>query len=155
VSKSPSAVIASKMLACTQAVVANQDMRATLVKVGVEGRKIVEKEVRKDFGSDMAMSNWWRGKPVRLRVGFEVEKDSLLQFNPRPTGHWQVAEQGRRTKSRKPRRRRGLTRASPSSWGPSKGKQTWTRSQRQLVAKTPETFRRIQRKRVVDAFMKG
>ena len=153
-SKSPSAVIASKMLACTQAVVASQDMRATLVKVGVEGRKIVEKEVRKDFGGDLAMSNWRRRKPVKLRVGFEVPKDSLLEFNPKPTGLWQVAEQGRRSGARPPRRRRSARRG-PSSWGPSKGKQTWTRSQRELVAKTPETFRRIQRKRVVDAFMKG
>jgi hypothetical protein len=143
------------MLACTKAVASNADMRATLVKVGVEGRKIIEKEVRKDFGADLAMSNWRRRKPVKLRVGFEVPKDSLLEFNPKPAGIWQVAEQGRRSGSRPPRRRRGSGRRGPSSWGPSKGKRTWSRSQRELVAKTPETFRRIQRKRVVDAFMKG
>lgn len=143
------------MLACSKAVAANTDMRATLTKVGVEGKKLIDREVRKDFGGDLAMSNWRRRRPVKLRSGFEQPADNTLAFNPKPAGLWQVAEQGRRSGSRTRRRRGGNRQTVTKTWGASKGKFTWTRSQRQLVDKTPTLYRKVQRQRVLDAFTKG
>lgn len=155
-SLTPSRVALNKMLACSKAVQANNDMKGMLVSVGVKGRDIVEREVKRDFGADQAMSNWRRPprRRYRLAVGFEVRQNNILEFNPRPTGLWQVAEQGRRSGTRGRRRVRN-GRGTPSSWGSSRGKLTWSRSQRALVDKIPDEYRKVQRKRIVDAFVKG
>lgn len=155
---SPAAIVARKMIACAQAV-EGQSVRESMKRVGVLGKDLVGKEVRKDFGADMAMSNWRRPpkRQIKLGFGFEQPKDNQLVFAPRSlvTGLWQVAEQGRRSGSKPPRRRRGGGRRSPSSWGPSRGKRTWSRSMGVLEDKGTALYAKVQRDKVIDAFKKG
>lgn len=153
--RSVAEAVSRKMAAVTKAVAGN-DLRSTLTDVGVESKKLIEREVKRDFGADLGMSNWRRGRVVKLRSGFDQPADDTLVFNPRPHGVWVVAEEGRRAGSTsRPRRRRGSARRGPSSWGASPGKRTWTRSQRMIRADTPKLFRRVQIDKVRKAFTKG
>jgi hypothetical protein len=147
------------MLACAQAV-EGRTVRTTMTKVGVYGKQLIEKEVRKDFGGDLAMSNWRRPpkRRVPLRGRFDQPDDNRLVFgpsSPKLTGIWQVAEQGRRSGSKVKRPNRVTGRRPPSSWGATRGKRTWSRATDAIADKGGDLYRRAQRDEVVNAFKKG
>jgi hypothetical protein len=153
VSQLVSSTVARKMLACAEACQGNT-VRKTMLGVGVLSKQLIESEVRKDFGADLGMSNWRRGRVVKLKSGFDQTADDTLVMKFRPHGPWMVAERGRRAGSRSTVRRRN-GRQSPSSWGSSRGKNTYTRSKVLIIQRTPRFFQQTQTKAIVDAFSKG
>jgi len=150
-------LVNDKMVACMQAV-EGQSTKEALKRVGIESRKIVRRELVKDVGSDEAMSNWRRGRPVTLRMWFEQPSDDMLVVAPSrySRGIWRTLEDGRRAGTRgRYRRRATRSRQRPIRWGASRGKQTWSRSMSIVESKGSDLYRRAQRDKVVDAFKKG
>ena len=157
--RSVAELVNDKMVACMQAV-EGQTTRETMKRVGIEGKKIVRRQLVKDVGADEAMSNWRRSKPVPLRVWFEQPSDNMIVLEPsrygRGRGIWRTLEDGRRAGTRgRYRRRATRSRQRPIRWGASRGKQTWSRSMAEFESKGSDLYRRVQRDKVVDAFKKG
>lgn len=72
--------------------------------------------------------NW---KP-KLSVGYDVTSDTTAVVKPRPSGPWKVLNDGRRRGRKYVRKRKRVI-----GWGPTKGKDTWTKAHAEIVAKTP------------------
>ena len=143
----PSAVadaVGRKMVSLEKAVTG----RGPLIGVAKTTKRTMEFEARKDMGGDMALSNWRRGRPVRVRIRDDFTGPQEMRITPRPIGPMQVITHGRKAGVSTRRRSRGRPISS------SRGKGTWTRGRSRVQRDAPKVFRREQMKSVVAAFRK-
>jgi hypothetical protein len=118
----------------------------------------VRRAVTADFGADLAMSNWRRTKPVKMRARDEFVGTHAIAIEPSPSkGPWQVAEDGRRGGKPVPKRSgrrvilatpwgpRTFTGANPMIQGGSRPKRTWSTAARAMRS---QTQRRVDREKV-------
>jgi hypothetical protein len=80
---------------------------------GIAGKKASLLAAAKSLGSDLAMSNFKKGK-VKLQVGFDVVSDHEVKMNYRPDGIWILADKGRkRSKTVRRKKKQGGTFVMP------------------------------------------
>jgi hypothetical protein len=145
--RSVAEAVARKMVAMEKAATG----RGPLIGLAKRSKAILEAEARKDMGSDLALSNWRRGKPVRVRVrdDFISERGDVVQslkFTPRPLGPMQVITKGRKAGVSTRRKSRGRR------YGSSRGKGTWDRGRDRVFREGSRNLRREKRADVIRAF---
>lgn len=128
--------------------------RSPLFKTINASKKMLEAEGRKDMGSDLALSNWRRGRPVRVRIRDNwVDRagvnEQASMITPRPIGPMVVMTHGRKPGVSNRRKSRG--RRYPGS----RGKGTWTRGRDRVYREAPRIFKQHQVRDVVSAFTRG
>ena len=109
-------------------------MRQALGKVGREGKRIGDTEIRRDAGGDTALSNWRRGKPINAATRYDHKGDSALLIGPRGRGGGvvRVPNDGRQPGvSRKGRPYPGST-----------GKGTWARASKTMERELPDVVKK-------------
>jgi hypothetical protein len=127
--------------------------RGPLIGLAKRSKAILEAEARKDMGGDTALSNWRRGKPVRVRVRDDFVSQSgdtvqVLKMTPRPLGPMQVITHGRKAGVSTRRKSRGRR------FGSSRGKGTWVRGRDRVFREGTKKLRREKASSVIQAFRK-
>lgn len=147
-----SVIVAKKMEATVKAVTG----RGPLIGVIKHSKSLLESELAKDMGRDLALSNWRRGRPVRVRVRDDFVRAGgalvggsdvvAVKITPRPIGPAAVITHGRAAGVSTRRKSRG--RRYPAS----RGKGSWTRGRTRVYSDAPRRFTTEKRKAVVEAF---
>lgn len=63
------------------------------INVGVSMKEIAFGAAQAVAGADRVMSNWRKGRGIKLDAGFEVEGDDVV-LSPRPVGIWALWQAG-------------------------------------------------------------
>jgi hypothetical protein len=122
--------------------------KGPMIGVAKWSKQILESEARKDMGADMALSNWRRSKPVKVRVRDDFISPQELKITPRPVGPMQVITHGRSAGVSNRRKTKGRPISS------SRGKGTWTRGRVRVERDAPRQLSREYIKSAVAAFRK-
>jgi hypothetical protein len=141
------AVVARKMQAMEKAATS----RGPLIGLAKRSKVILEAEARKDMGADIALSNWRRSKPVRVRMRDDITSEQgdavqRLWFYPRPAGPMRVISDGRKAGVSSRRKSRGRR------YGSSPGKGTWDRGRARVFREGPRLLRKEKTTSITRAF---
>lgn len=77
-------------------------LRSIVTRVATQSKGDFDKEVVAALGSDMTFSGW--RKHPKLKVSFDLVSDHQAKFRGKPAGIWKVAERGRRSGARAPKK---------------------------------------------------
>lgn len=131
------ATVGRKMVALERSVTGKGPMISTVRK----SKRTLEAKSRPDMGGDLALSNWRRSRPVRVRIRDSIGRDSTAKITPLPIGPMKVITVGRKAGVSRGRR-----------YSSSRGKGTWFRARDAASSDASKVFRREQIKDIAKAF---
>jgi len=122
--------------------------KGPIIGLAKKSKALIETEVRRDAGGDLAMSNWRRSKPIQIKARDTILDGPGLLIEPqaRARGPMRVLNDGRIAGVSE--RRRSLGRRYPAS----RGKGTWTRGRKKVEDNATKTLRREYRASTFRAF---
>jgi hypothetical protein len=112
-----------------------EPIRTVMDRCGMGAKDDAKLKVGQDLGSDLAFSNWRRGRPIKLGLRYDHGQPGEIDLYPtaRSTGPWKVAERGRRAGTSRGRRGR-----PGRSYGATSGKGTWTSTVAEMRRQFPK-----------------
>jgi len=103
-------------------------LKAAIDKIGIAAKGDALNALKSDI-QDTSMSNWRRGRPIKMAARYDFKSDHEIEVHPtKPSGGpWKVLESGRRAGTSKKGRR----------YGASRGKNTWSDALAIMERETP------------------